>query len=254
MVGRPLRHGEGWWRRWLLGRLMEHAVRGGHRAYRSGRNLSLFLAALGTILGAAWMEAARRGGSRLRSVHLHAMRVIAGPFEGPLREVWRLLTAVGHGLFPHLSVTGTIPTIVSDDTVRRDMSDDEVGTGQLAEATAGIRTNLTPIIEAIREAGTLGGGDTPHALTVAKWHLELQELYEALAERVGPDADLAAETLPVSGGAHEITSAFAPAANEMAASVQEATEGWMSANGTRLARLVNDEHNKEAWDHSTRPD
>ncbi len=47
----------------------------------------------------------------------------------------------------------------------------------------------------------------------------------------------------------------------MAADIQEGTEAWVGANGTlslihgtRLERLLDDEANKELWDHSTRPD
>lgn len=243
MAGRPLRPGDRWWHRWRIGRGASRAGYGLRWVSRGLRNLLLFLSALFTISLAAWINALRRFGNRVGAFSGAAMRSLSVPFEGVTLDVARFLheiSGVVHPIEPH-----TVPPALVEPartTRSLDLSD------------LGITTNLKPLIEAVREAGRLGGGDAPHALTVYQWHVDLQELATAMADLVQADSQLAAETLPVSGGAHEITSSFGPAFNGLAASIQEGTEGWVLANGTRIERLLDDEANKELWDHTTRPD
>lgn len=243
MAGRPLRSGERWWHRWRIGRGVSRTGRGFGLLYRSVRNLLLFLAALWAISIAAWVDALRRLGNRVGAFSSATMRALAVPFEGLTLDVARFLHEISGVLHPSDPVT-VPPALVEPARTPRslDLSD------------LNITTNLRPLIDAIREASSLGGGDAPHALTVYQWHRDLEELTAALAERVQADSQLAAETLPVSGGAHEITTSFGPAFNGLAASIQEGTEGWVAANGTRIERLLDDESRKELWDHSTRPD
>jgi hypothetical protein len=250
MAGRPLRQNDRWWQRWLLGRLLDRVGRGVAFGYRRGRNTSLFLAALASVCSAAWMQSAQRAGIRLLAVRTASIRALAAPFDGLRPELRRLLVAVGVGLRPwaYLPTTQFTPpaALVEPAAAPRSTMADLSNTN--------ITTNLRPLIEAIREGGPLGGGEAPHALTVYQWHRDLQELMEAVADRVSADSSIAAETLPVSGDAHEITSSFGPATMGMAADIQEGTEAWILANGTRLERLLDDETNKHLWDHSTRPD
>lgn len=244
MTGRPLRPGDRWWQRWRLGRGLHRAGVGFGFLYRWLRNLALFLAALGTISMAAWVDALRRFGRRVGAFGSAAMRALAVPFEGIPLDMARFLHELAALVHPSDPITRP-PTLVEParTTPRSfDMSD------------LNIKTNLRPLIDAVREAGRLGGGDAPHALTVYQWHKDLEELAAAMAELVRADSELAAETLPVSGGAHEITTSFGPAFNTLAAVIQEGTEGWVAANGTRIERLLDDESNKALWDHSTRPD
>jgi hypothetical protein len=250
MAGRPLRANDRWWQRWLLGRLLDRVGRGVAFGYRRGRNTSLFLAALASVTAAAWMQSAQRAGIRLLAVRTATVRALAVPFDGLGSALRRLLVAVGVGLRPwaYLPITQFTPppALVEPAAAPRSTMADLSNTN--------IPTNLRPLIEAIREGGPLGGGEAPHALTVYQWHRDLQELMEAVAERVSADSSIAAETLPVSGDAHEITSSFGPATMGMAADIQEGTEAWVAANGSRIERLLDDEANKHLWDHSTRPD
>jgi len=246
MAGRPLRKGDRWWQRWFLGRLLDRLGRGTAAGWRAGRNGSLFLAALASVFAAAWMQSAQRAGIRLLAVRAAAGRSLAQPFVGWAAELRRLLQAVTGGLRPYLPVTPYTPPALVEPAVARTM--------RSTVSDLNIPTNLRPLIEAIREGGPLGGGEGPHALEVYQWHIDLQELMEAVSERVASDSGIASEFLTVSGNAHEITASFGPAIQGMAAEIQEGTEAWVNANGTRMERLLDDEANKEAWDHSTRPD
>jgi hypothetical protein len=244
MTGRPLRPGDRWWQRWRLGRGLHRAGLGLGLLYRSSRNLALFLAALGTISLSAWIDALRRFGNRAGAYSAAAMRSLAAPLEGLTLDVARFLHEISGVVHPADPITVPPALVEPARTTPRsfDMSD------------VNITTNLRPLIDAVREASRLGGGDAPHALTVYQWHKDLEELAGAMADLVQADSELAAETLPVSGSAHEITTSFGPAFNTLAAVIQEGTEGWVSANGTRIERLLDDEKNKSLWDHSTRPD
>lgn len=244
MAGRPLRSGERWWHRWRIGRGLSWTARGMGFLSRSLRNLLLFLFALLTISFAAWIDALRRFGDRVGAFSRAAMRALAVPFEGLTLDLARFLHEISGVVHPTDPVTVAPALVEPARTAPRSMDMSDLN----------ITTNLRPLIDAVREASRLGGGDAPHALTVYQWHRDLEELTAAMAELVRADSELAAETLPVSGGAHEITTSFGPAFNTLAAAIQEGTEGWVAANGTRIERLLDDERSKELWDHSTRPD
>ena len=237
-----------WWQRWLITRLIGHTLRAAAQLAKAGRNTALFGVALAAITSAAWMNTAHRVGIRVRAVNAASLRALALPFEGMGVEVRRLVAAITGGLIPYIPPT-TTPTVLAEpvSTITTPY------TGELMSDGTAV-TNLRPLIEAVREAGVLGGGEKPHAVVVHQWHRDATELMEVLAERLAADAGLAAETLPVSGSAHDITTSLASAVTSYANEFAEGTEAWEQANGTRLERLHNDEANKELWDHSTRPD
>ena len=196
------------------------------------------------------MQAAHRVGNRVRAVHRGTFAFLAVPFDGLGADLHRLARVIVARWRPAVTATGgaTGPGVLTE------KPSNNKGGAVMSGDLSNVVTNLRPLIDAIQEAGPLGGGDKPHAVVVARWHEDAAELMRVLSERLGRDAGIAAETLPVSGSAHEITHALASATAGYAVEFAEATTAWKAANGTRWERLTSDEANKESWDHSTRPD
>ena len=126
--------------------------------------------------------------------------------------------------------------------------------GSCREGTPVIRTNVREIIESIHNAQHLGRGDKPHAAEVHQWHKDVAELAEVLATFLSRDVEVAIETLPPEGAAHDITAAVPDGFKASAEQVAEATHAWEQAQGTKLERLYSEDERENAWDRSTMPD
>lgn len=116
------------------------------------------------------------------------------------------------------------------------------------------RTNLRAIIEAVQETAALGSGENPHAIEVWQWHRDVAELQREIAQALNRDAEIAAETLPSEGSAHEITASLPGICNTSADQAEESLEAWEQVQGSRLTRLLSDDAREESWDRSTMPD
>lgn len=215
----------------------------------AGRFSAMCLRVAGELTWYATAHAGHGLGNRVRALNKESVAFLAVPFAGLGTDVRRLIDRVRLRFatvedVPASTVTATATPkfgpVISEGS---SMSDEEFYCD----------TNLRPLIEAIRNGSALGDGEKPHALVVMQWHKDLRELYEALGERIAADAEIAANTLPVSGDAHEITVHLGRSAMGHAGEVAEGYEAWKEANGTRVDRLVSDEENKELWDWSTRP-
>lgn len=249
-------------RRQARRRLWNRATRW-HRAWRARRHVAgsrarqalyrgaLLVSGLLTYLAAAirvgtvaWVRCAHRVGNHVRAFRLASLAFLAIPFEGLGPDLRRLLALLRDAL---------TPAELAEPTVIPAVPEHEIGDPAMSDLS-GVTTNLRPLIDAIRESGPLGGGEAPHAIAVAKWHDDLAELMDALADRVRADAQIAAETLPAESGAHEITATLGDSASAFAGEIEEASAAWRAVNGTRWERLTSEDDRERQWDHSTRPD
>jgi hypothetical protein len=244
-----------WWERRAWIRIPVYTVA---RLWDVLAGVTLFGTAAVVTGSVMWMRSASKVGGVVRSMNRESFAFLALPFEGlgpEIRKLLDLLRTFFRRLFGrdsgHIEAATTSTT---PEVIRTSPTSPEGAIDMSHDALAGITTNLQPLIEAVREAGSLGEGERPHALTVMRWHRDAAELIEALAELFGRDAGIAAETLPVSGNAHDITMALAASTRSHAEEFREGADAWAVANGTRADRLLDENQTgEEAWDVSTAP-
>ncbi|MEU6267512.1 hypothetical protein [Saccharopolyspora shandongensis] len=192
--------------------------------------------------------AGHRLGNRARALHFDAITALRAPFVGVFAD-WQRFQQARQARHER-----ELERATGKKTEKTTANPNGFG-GTYQEGTQPmIRTNVRDIIESIQNAQRLGRGEQPHAAEVHQWHKDVAELAEALADFLTQDVEVAIETLPPEGAAHDITAAVPDGFKASAEQVAEATYAWEQAQGTKLERLYSDDVRENAWDRSTMPD
>ncbi len=192
--------------------------------------------------------AGHRLGNRVRALHFDAVTALRAPFVGLFAD-WQRFQQARQARHER-----EVERATGKKTEKTTTSPTGFG-GTYQEGTQPmIRTNVRDIIESIQNAQRLGRGEKPHAAEVHQWHKDVAELAEVLADFLTEDVEVAIETLPPEGAAHDITAAVPDGFKASAEQVAEATYAWEQAQGTKLDRLYSDDVREDAWDRSTMPE
>lgn len=221
-----------------------------------GHGIRTFSGWIAAAAVATWGIACLAGktvGKRARGLWSDIASALKLPFEGLGTDLRRIRSASARRIKSEAHRLGLLKGSTTS-TNTNNKEGDTVSDLNLPPRSSGPATNLTPLIEAIQEGGALGGGEQPHAKVVHQWHRDLETLLVAIKERVSADAEIAAETLPSEGSAHEITSSLADVLDGASAQTAESTHAWELCQGSRLTRLYSDDARESAWDRSTSPD